>query len=126
MKKTLLTTSLFVSSFFLTFAQVSSNVTGTSFAPILSLVALAQTVLNKLLPFTIGLATVAFFWFLVKFIWMANDNPDEQIKAKSGILWALLALFVMVAVWGIIGFIANLIGVQVGGTMSGFKLPGEL
>ncbi len=130
MKKKLLAIFPLAGSFFSVYAQLGQTSTApstfsTSFTPILSLIAFAQTILNKLVPFTIGLAVLAFFWFLVLFIWKASDNPTEQAKLKSGMLWSIIALFVMVAIWGIVGFIANMLGVQVGGSMPGFKLPGE-
>ena len=39
----------------------------------------------------------------------------------KGMAYAILALFLMVAIWGIIGFLANLLGVGVGGSV---PIPG--
>lgn len=127
MKKILLAFPFLASSFFSVYAQVvqTSSSIAAGQTTILSLIALAQKIINRLVPFTIGLATLAFFWFLILFIWKASDNPTEQAKLKSGMFWSLLALFVMVSVWGIIAFFANMLGITVGGTIPGFKLPGE-
>jgi hypothetical protein len=91
----------------------------------LRLLALAQEIINRLVPFLIGLAVVAFFWFLVEFIWKGKDSPEEQNKAKKGIWWSILALFVMVSIWGIVTFLANTLGIDQNAKVHGFTLPGE-
>ncbi len=92
---------------------------------LLGLLALAQTILSRLVPFLVGLAVVVFFWFLVEFIWKGRDNPAKQKEALSGMGWSILAIFVMVSVWGIIAFIGNIFGINQGGSMPAFRLPGE-
>lgn len=93
---------------------------------LLSFLALAQTFINRLVPFAIGIAVLGFFWFIIQFIWMAKDNPDAQNKAKTGIMWSLIALFCIVCVWGIIQLLASILGIGLGGSAQQFKLPGEL
>lgn len=92
---------------------------------VLGLLALAQLIVVRLAPFLIGLALLAFFWFLILFIWKGKDSPDEQKKGRIGMAYSILALFVMVSVWGIIGVAGSILGIRQGGTMTGFKLPGE-
>jgi uncharacterized membrane protein len=81
---------------------------------------------DKLIPILVGLAVLAFFWFLVIFIWKGGEDAGERDKMKGGMLWSIIAIFVMVSVWGIIGLFGSLVGVQQGGTMHGFKPPGAL
>jgi len=92
---------------------------------IMGLIGLVQEVMNRLVPIMVGLAVLAFFWFVVVFVWMAKDNPDEQIKARSGMGYSILAIFVMVSIWGIISFIGNTFGIAQGGSAPAFKVPGE-
>jgi hypothetical protein len=98
----------------------NANYTG-----ILGLLALAQTFVARSVPLLVGVALLAFFWFLVEFIWKGKDSPDEQKKGKSGMFYAILAIFVMVSIWGIIAFVGQILGINQGGGMTGFKLPGE-
>lgn len=77
----------------------------------LQLLALAQVVVNRLSPILVTVALLAFFWFLIKFI-TNSDNPGEQVKSKKGIMWSILALFVMVSIWGIIGSLQNIFGIN--------------
>ena len=62
------------------------------------------------LPIVIGIALLAFFWGLVKFIF-AQGNEESKADAKRIMLWGIIALFVMVAVWGLVRFIGTALGV---------------
>lgn len=66
-------------------------------------------------PIVIGLALLAFFWGLVKFIFASSD--EEKKNGKSFMIGGIIALFVMVAIVGIIQFIARAFGVQTGGNL---------
>lgn len=99
--------------------------TGMNYSGPLGLLALAQTIVARLVPLLVGLAMLAFFWYLVMFIWQGSSNPDKQKEGKSGMFYSLLAIFVMVSLWGIIQFAGSVLGINQGGTISGFKLPGE-
>lgn len=105
-KASLLTAIVFSASIMTTFAQ--GQVNGSQ--P-LQILALAQTVVNRLSPILVTVALLAFFWFLIKFI-SNSDNPGEQAKLKKGIFYSILALFVLVSIWGIIGNIQTILGVD--------------
>lgn len=128
MKKTSLIISTIVSGCFFVTAQITqtSGSTVINYTPFTSLIALIQSVFNRLVPLIIGIAVLGFFWFIIQFIWMAKDNPEAQNKAKQGIMWSLIALFCIVCVWGIIQMVAGILGVGLGGSAAPFKLPGEL
>jgi hypothetical protein len=63
------------------------------------------------LPIVIGLALLAFFWGLVKFIF-AQGNEEAKGEGKKIMLWGIIALFVMIAVWGLVGFIGDALDIQ--------------
>ena len=132
MKKTLLVCITIANGYFLSFAQIMQSNAPTFTSAITSgsgaftrFILSLQNILNKLVPLSIGFAFVGFLWFLVIFIWKSVDNPTERQKAKEGIMWSIIALFVMMSVWGIVAWLANLLGTGVGGSMPPFKLPGE-
>lgn len=112
MKKALSLFSVVVGSYVTVFAQTQGQVQPNQ---ILQLLALAQTIVTRLAPFLVGLALVAFFWFLISFIWIAKDKPEDQQKSLKGIWMSVLALFVMVSIWGIVGAVGSLFGVGQGG-----------
>jgi hypothetical protein len=82
---------------------------------IMSLIALLGNVLNMLIPIIITLAVVFFFWGLALFLLKADE---EKEKGRSIMLYGVLTLFVMVAIWGLVGILANTLGISVGGTVN--------
>lgn len=66
------------------------------------------------LPIVVGLALLGFFWGLMKFIFSAGDE-GEQEKGKKIMIYGVITLFVMVAVWGLVGFVADSLGVDTDG-----------
>lgn len=53
-----------------------------------------------------GLALLTFFWGLVKFIF-AQGSETVKTESKKVMLWGLIALFVMISVWGIVRFMQD-------------------
>ena len=51
-----------------------------------------------------GLSLLVFFWGLVKFIFRVSGDEKAIDEGKRIMKWGLVALFVMVSVWGIIKF----------------------
>ena len=93
----------------LTFAQELGNLNRilTAFA----------NLVDTAIPIVVGLALLAFFWGLVKFIF-AQGNEEAKSEGKKIMLWGLIALFVMVAVWGLVRFIGSALGISdFGGTI---------
>ena len=56
--------------------------------------------------FLFSLALLVFLWGVAKFILKA-DNDTERAKGKQVMLWGLIALFVMLSVWGIVYILAQ-------------------
>jgi hypothetical protein len=122
MKKALTTLSLIVGNVAYALAQVNINIGAAANqgqvngGAILQLLTLAQTIVARLVPFAIGIAVLAFFFFLIKMI-TKGDNPDEQKKSMQGMGLSILALFLMVSIWGVIGFLGSVFGVNQGGNI---------
>src|SRR3989344_9174163 len=61
---------------------------------------LISKLLNGIIGLFITLAIVVFFWGLIKYLWsIDNENAHEGLKIM---FWGLIAIFVMVSIWGII------------------------
>jgi len=63
----------------------------------------AKSIVKNLLTLVAAIALLVFFWGIAKFIY-AQGNEAAKTEAKKIIVWGLIALFVMVSVWGIIGY----------------------
>jgi hypothetical protein len=59
---------------------------------------------NSLVLLVIALAVLAFFWGLAKFIFNVSGDEKSVEEGKRIMIWGIIALFVMVSVWGIIRF----------------------
>ena len=68
-----------------------------------------------LFPVAIGVATLVFFWGMAKFILNAGNERARE-EGKYVMFWGLVALFVIVSIWGIVGFLGNVFGVDYGGS----------
>lgn len=128
MKKALTFLSIFALSTASAFAQVTNVTIGQTASQgqvnggaLLRLLELAQMIVTRLVPFAIGIAVLAFFWFLITFILKGKDDPEKQQSSLKGMGMSILALFVMVSIWGIIGFMGSLVGVGQGGNV---PIPG--
>ncbi len=76
---------------------------------------------EKALPIVVALALLAFFYGLAKFIFSGAEGKDE---GKTLMIWGIVALFVMVSVWGLVRFIGNAFGITQGGTADIPSVPG--
>ena len=94
-------------------APAASNANG-----LLGLVTTLQTLLDRAVPLIISLAVIGLFYFLLMFVWKGSSDPKTRDDSVKGMGYSLIAIFVMVAIWGIIAFIANLTGIGVGGDAS--------
>ncbi len=76
---------------------------------------------NNILPLLFAVAILYFFWGLIKFIGAAGD-PEKSKEGKQIMIWGIIALAVMVSLYGIIAWLGNIFNVGQGGSGAG-KLP---
>jgi len=72
-------------------------------------------IINVLVPLVSTLAVVYFFYGLAKYILNSGDE-DKRKEGKDIMIWGILAMFVIVTIWGIIGFIQATVGNTTGPT----------
>lgn len=58
--------------------------------------------IRAVLPLIASLALLAFVWGLVKFIARAGGDEKAITEGKKLMIWGLVALFIMISVWGIL------------------------
>ena len=79
--------------------------------------------INPLIVILVGVALLVFFWGLAKFIFRVGGDEKAVEGGKRLMGWGLLALFVMLSVWGIIRFMQNALLLAPGGSSP--SLPGS-
>jgi len=67
--------------------------------------------INLLIGIVAALALIYFFWGLAKFILHAGGDDEARVAGKQVMLWGIIALFVMVSIWGIVNFLGRAFGV---------------
>lgn len=124
MKKALTTGVIILSSISYAFAQAQGNLitvgapAASSASGILGLLSTFQSLLDRAVPLIVSLAVLGLFYFLLIFVWKGSADPKARQESMQGMGWSILAIFVMVAIWGIVSLIANLTGIGVGGDAS--------
>ena len=66
---------------------------------------------NAIIPLIFALAVVMFVWGVVQYV----INSDEEAKKEKGrqfMLWGLIALTVMVSVWGLVRILGTTFGIE--------------
>jgi len=73
------------------------------------LVDVVDTILMSIVPIIVAIAVVVFLIGVLKYV-RAGEDEEERKKAKGLMIFGVIALFVMVSVWGLVNII--------GGTLS--------
>ena len=60
----------------------------------------------------IGLAIVFFFWGLAKYILLNAGDEEKKKEGRNIMIWGVIALFIMVSIWGIVSVLADTFGVD--------------
>ncbi|MEK7575622.1 MAG: hypothetical protein AAB491_00845 [Patescibacteria group bacterium] len=92
---------------FIAFAQ-------TTFGSILGTI---STLVSTLTTIAMAVAFLVFLYGVIRFI-TAGGDEEKRKTAKNLIIYGLIGLFVMVAVWGLVAVLASTFGVTTGGTTS--------
>lgn len=64
-------------------------------------------ILNSVIPLFIVVAVVFFLWTVLKYI-NSGDNAETRAQARSLMIYGIVAIFVMVSVWGLVGVLRNM------------------
>ena len=57
---------------------------------------------RSVIPFIFAIAMVSFIWGAVKFFIIESDEEAKRAQGKQFMLWGIIALAVMVSVWGLV------------------------
>ena len=78
-----------------------------------SIVSRTQQLINQIIPILLIIGTIVFLWGVIMFL-TAGADEEKRAGARSLMIYGLIGLFVMVAVWGIVNVLVGFFGV--GGT----------
>lgn len=88
----------------LAFAQDLGNLT--------SLASRLRDLVNTILPLLLAVAVLYFFWGLVQFLLAVGKDPKASDAGKTHMIWGIVALFVMVSIFGILNWLGTAAGLN--------------
>ena len=65
-----------------------------------------QGLLNGLLPVLVAFGVVVFLLGVLKYI-RASDNPEQRTEGRALMVYGIIAIFVMVSMWGLVNVIVD-------------------
>jgi len=75
-------------------------------ADITDVIRTIMDVLNVVTPLIIAIAVVVFLVGVVKYI-TAGGDAEKRVEARNVMIYGIIGLFVMVAVWGLVNLLIN-------------------
>lgn len=109
----------------------SVAVLGTAFAPALAFAATPEATCSNmrnlsglfgcfmglvgyLIAIAILLAFFFFLWGVMKYMFKAADDEKQRTEGRNFMIWGIIAIFVMVSVWGFVQILQNSFGLGSG------------
>ena len=68
-------------------------------------------VINTAIPLVLALAVLYFFWGLAQYV-LNSANEDKKEEGRNIMIWGIIALFVMVSVWGLVRMLQTTFGLD--------------
>ncbi|MDH5442187.1 MAG: hypothetical protein OEX08_01105 [Candidatus Nomurabacteria bacterium] len=81
------------------FAFAQQNVTG--------IITLVKNLINTIIPILITIVIVLVIFNVIKMVTAGKETPEDKEKYKNNLIRAIIGLFVIVAIWGIVGILVN-------------------
>lgn len=70
------------------------------------------TILDSSFKLFLTLGVFFLMWNIVDYIMAGSGDPKEAAKAVKMITYSIIALFIMISVWGLVKVIQNTLGIQ--------------
>ncbi len=72
-----------------------------------------KSLINVAIPLAVACAVLFFFWGMALYI--LRDDPRTREEGRGKMLWGVIAIFVIVSIWGIVGFFGRILDIGQGG-----------
>jgi len=74
------------------------------------LIDLATNTVSRLIPILVGVALIVFIWGLITNL--MSSNEEKRKEGRKIMVWGIIAIFVMVSIWGIVEYIQDVLGID--------------
>jgi hypothetical protein len=92
----------------LAFAPVLAFAQSTNFSNVQEGITSISLIINRLIPLVIGIAVLLFLIGVLKYVTAGGDEEARE-AARGMIIFGIIALFVMTAVWGFVKILGSTI-----------------
>ena len=72
---------------------------------------------NSIIPLLFALALVMFVWGVIKFFIINSDEEAKRAEGKQFMIWGIVALAVMLSVWGLVGILQTTFNIKTGASL---------
>jgi hypothetical protein len=72
---------------------------------------------DSIIPLIFALAVVMFIWGAVKFFIINADEEAKRAQGKQYMIWGIVALAVMLSVWGLVGILQTTFNLKTGSSV---------
>ncbi len=79
-------------------------------ADLTSILGVIETLLNLIIPILLILATVVFLYGVITYL-TAGGDEEKAATGRAYIIWGLIALAAMIAIWGLVLALISTFGV---------------
>ena len=77
-----------------------------------SAIGLVNSMINVAIGLLIGVAIIAFFWGLIRYLFGQGKAESEKKTNVKMMIWGILAIAVMLSVYGLVRLLQNTFGLQ--------------
>lgn len=92
------------------FAPATALAQGTTNADGFTLIQTATDYVNRIVTFLLAAAILVFVWGVVQYV-IAGDEEKKK-TGRQHMVWGIIGLFAIVAVWGLVNVIINSTGIS--------------
>lgn len=111
MKKVLLSAATLLGITSYSYAQSAGQVLGSASSgqALLNLFSLVQIVVNNVTPYLVGIAVLLAAYCAFVYFYLGRRSESKRQDAQAALAKIFFALCTIVAVWGVVGFIATIV-----------------
>lgn len=73
---------------------------------------IACNINNAIIPLLFAIALATFVWGVVKFFIVDADEEAKRTQGKQFMIWGIIAMTVMLGVWGLVGILGKTLGIN--------------
>jgi hypothetical protein len=79
-----------------------------------SIIGNVSKIVDQIIPILVAAALAYFIWGVLSFI-MAKEDADKKTAARNTIIYGVIGLFAITAVWGLVGVVSSTFDIDTGG-----------